>query len=126
MLILGALYQNELFQKLKTTWESQMDRIKIIRIIALAVAIIAAFIEIPYVALAFIVLGLAIGFIGVPEERRLLFMVTAVTLTLVADSLGPIPVIGAYLTTFLGNVSAIINVAALAVILMIFKDRITE
>jgi hypothetical protein len=126
VLILGALYQNELFQKLKITWESQMDTIKIIRIIALAVAIIAAFIEIPYVALAFIVLGLAIGFLGVPEERRLLFMVTAVTLALVADSLGPIPAVGAYLTAFLGNISAIINVAALAVILMIFKDRITE
>ena len=103
-----------------------MDTIKIIRIIALIVAVIAAFIEIPYVALAFIVLGLAIGFLGVPEERRLLFMVTAVTLALVADSLGPIPAIGTYLTAFLGNVSAIINAAALAVILVIFKDRITE
>ena len=103
-----------------------MDTIKIIRIIAMAVAVIAAFVEIPYVALAFIVLGLVIGFMGVPEERRLIFMVTAVTLALVADSLGPIPAIGAYLTAILGNASAILNAGAVAVILMIFKDRVTE
>ena len=103
-----------------------MDTIKIIRLVATAIAVIAAFIEIPYIALAFIVLGLAIGFMGVPEERRMLFMVTAVALALVADSLGPIPAVGEYLTAFLSNVSAIINVGALAVILMIFKERITE
>ena len=103
-----------------------MDTIKIIRIVAIAIAVIAAFIEIPYIALAFIVLGLAVGFMGVPEERRLIYMVTAVTLALVANSLGPIPLVGEYLTAILSNVSTIVNAGALAVILMIFKDRITE
>ena len=103
-----------------------MDTIKIIRIVAMAIAVIAVFIEIPYIALAFIVLGLAVGFMGVPEERRLIYMVTAVTLALVADSFGPIPVVGEYLTAILSNVSTIVNAGALAVILMIFKDRITE
>ena len=103
-----------------------MDTIKIIRIVAMAIAVIAAFIEIPYIALAFIVLGLAVGFMGVPEERRLIYMVTAVTLALVVDSLGPIPAVGEYLTAILSNVSTIVNAGALAVILMIFKDRITE
>ena len=103
-----------------------MDTIKIIRIVAMAIAFIAAFIEIPYIALAFIVLGLAVGFMGVPEERRLIYMVTAVTLALVADSFGPIPAVGEYLTAILSNVSTIVNAGALAVILMIFKDRITE
>ena len=103
-----------------------MDAIKIIRIVAMALAVIAAFIEIPYIALAFIVLGLAIGFMGVPEERRLIFMVTAVTLAMVADSLGAIPAVGGYLTAMLGNASAVLNAGAVAVILMIFKDRVTE
>ena len=103
-----------------------MNFIKIIRLIALVVAIVAAFIEIPYIALAFIILGLANGFMGVPEERRLLFMVTAVTLALVASSLGPIPVVGEYLTAILGNASAIYNAGAIAVILMIVWERITE
>ena len=103
-----------------------MNTIKIIRLVALIVAIVAAFIEIPYIALALIVLGLAVGFMGVPEDRRLIFMVTAVTLALVVNSLGPIPVVGEYLTAILGNASAIYNAGAIAVILMIVWDRITE
>ena len=53
-------------------------------------------------------------------------MVVAVTLASVAGALGPIPVIGEYLTAILTNMSTIINVAAVAVILMIVKDRLTE
>jgi hypothetical protein len=103
-----------------------MNAIKIIRLVALVLAVIAAFVTIPYVALAFIVLGLLIGFMGVPEERRLLFLVMAVALAMVAGALDPIPVIGTYLTAMLTNASAIINAGAVAVILMIFKERITE
>jgi len=103
-----------------------MDAIKIIRIVALALAVIAAFVAIPYIALAFIVLGLAIGFMGVPEERRLLFLVTAGVLAMVADTLNPIPAVGVYLTAILTNASAVLNAGAVAVILMIFKDRVTE
>ena len=103
-----------------------MDTVKIIRLAALAVAIIAAFVAIPYIALILVVLGLALGFMGVPEERRLLFLVTAVALTSVAGALGPIPVVGEYLTAILTNISAAINAAAVAVIIMIIKDRISE
>jgi hypothetical protein len=107
-------------------WERLMDALKIIRLVALALAVIAAFVEIPYVALAFIVLGLVIGFMGVPEERRLLFLVMAVTLAMVADALNPVPAIGEYLTAILTNASTVLNAGAVAVILMIFKDRLTE
>ncbi len=103
-----------------------MDTAKIVRIVALIVAIVAAFIEIPYIALIMVVLGLVIGFIGVPEDRRLIFMVTALTLTMVAGALGPIPAIGDYLTAILTNASAIINAGAVAVIILIIKDRLTE
>jgi len=103
-----------------------MSTIKIIRIVALIVAIVAAFVVIPYAALAMVILGLAIGFMGVPEDRRLIYMVTAVTLTTVAGSLGVIPVAGEYLTAILTNTSTIINAGAVAVILMIVKDRLTE
>jgi hypothetical protein len=103
-----------------------MDTVKIIRIASLAVAVIAAFVTIPYVALIMVILGLAWGFMGVPEEGRLIYMVTAVTLASVVSSMGPIPVVGEHLTAILGNVSAIINAGAVAVILMIGKDRITE
>ena len=103
-----------------------MNALKIIRIVALALAVIAAFVTIPYVALAFIVLGLAIGFMGVTEDRRILFLVMAGVLTIVADSLNPIPVVGEYLTAILTNASAVLNAGAVAVILMVIKERITE
>lgn len=103
-----------------------MNALKIIRIVALALAVIAAFVTIPYVALAFIVLGLAIGFMGVTEDRRVLFLVMAGVLAMVADTLNPIPAIGEYLTAILTNASAVLNAGAVAVILMVIKDRITE
>ncbi len=103
-----------------------MNAIKIIRLLGLVVAIVAAFVAIPYVTLVMIVLGLAVGFMGVAEERRLMFLVTAATLTIVADSLGPIPVVGDYLTAILNNISTILNAGAVAVILMSIKDRVTE
>lgn len=103
-----------------------MNIVKIIRLVALVFAIVAAFVAIPYMALIMVLLGLAIGFMGVAEERRLIYMVTAVTLAMVAGSLGPIPVIGEYFTSILSNVSAIVNAGAVAVILMIIKDRLTE
>ncbi|MCZ6854323.1 MAG: hypothetical protein O7G86_10425 [Gammaproteobacteria bacterium] len=64
-----------------------MNAVNIIRIIAIAAAVIAAFVTIPYVAIAFIVLGLVIGFIGVEDDRRILFLVMAVALTTVAGGL---------------------------------------
>jgi hypothetical protein len=103
-----------------------MNLTKIIRIVALLVAVVAAFVMIPGVDIIFVVVGLAIGFMTVPEERRLIYMVTAVTLSMVAGSLGPIPAIGSYLTAILSNMSTIINVGAAAVILMIMKDRLSE
>ena len=103
-----------------------MNALKIIRIVALALAVIAAFVTIPYVALAFIVLGLAIGFMGVTEDRRVLFLVMAGVLAMVANTFDPVPAIGAYLTAILTNASAVLNAGAVAVILMVIKERITE
>jgi len=94
--------------------------------VALAVAVIAAFAEFPYAVLTMVVLGLAIGFMGVPEDRRLMYMVTAITLTSVVGALGSIPVAGDYLTAILTNTSTIINAGAVSVISMIIWDRITE
>ena len=59
-----------------------MSPVKIIRIVALAVAIIAVFVTIPYVALIMVVLGLAAGFMGVSSEERVLYLVFAVALHL--------------------------------------------
>jgi hypothetical protein len=103
-----------------------MNAAKIFRIAALAVAVIAAFVTIPYAALLMIVLGLGIGILGVTDDRRLLYLVATAVLSLVVDALDPVPAIGTYLTAILTNMSTIVNAGAVAVISMIFKDRITE
>ena len=103
-----------------------MSPIKIIRWVALAIAVIAAFVTIPYVALLFIALGLAAGFMGVSSDERILYLVFAIVLAQVAGALGPIPQVGGYLSDILGNLSTIVNAAALAVILTMFKERLMD
>ncbi|MCZ6617021.1 MAG: hypothetical protein O7E57_02720 [Gammaproteobacteria bacterium] len=103
-----------------------MNVVNILRMIAIAVAVIAAFVTIPYVAIAFIVLGLGVGFMGIEAERRILYLVMAVALTTVAGTLGSIPVAGSYLTDMLTNLSSVINAGAVAVILTIIYERITS
>lgn len=103
-----------------------MSAIKIIRWVALVFAVVAAFVTIPYAALAMVILGLLIGFMGVPEERQMMFLVIAVALAMVAGALGAIPVVGEYLTAILNNFSAIVSAGAVAVILTIMWSRLQE
>ena len=103
-----------------------MKLLKIIRVAALLIAIVAAFYPLWYAAIGLVLLGLAAGFMGVEEERRMMYLVTAVALTTVAGSLGALPVVGDLLTAILTNLSTVINAGAVAVIAMIIKDRVME
>ena len=103
-----------------------MDTAKIVRIVALVVAIAAAFVEIPQIGLIFVVVGIAMGFLAVETDKRLLFLVIAVALAQVSGAFGTIPAVGEYISNIMGNVSAIVNAGALTVILMHVKDRMTE
>ena len=100
-----------------------MNAVKIIRIIALILALVAAFVTIPYVTIAFIVLGLALGFMGVAKDERLTYLVFAIALKYFADALGGIPAVGEYLTAILTNFAAVVAAAGVAVVLMIIKER---
>ncbi len=93
-----------------------MKPVKIVRIIVLLVAVAAAFVGIPYVALALIVLGFVVGIMGVEEDRRMIYLVMAVALTTMTGALAAVPVAGEYLTSKLSNVSLAINAGAIAVI----------
>ncbi len=103
-----------------------MDTAKIVRIVGLVVAVAAAFVAIPQIGLIIVVVGIALGFLAVEEDHRLLFLVIAVALAQVAGSFGAIPVVGEYVTNIMTNVSSIVNAAALTVILMVIKDRLME
>jgi len=104
-----------------------MSPVNIIRWIAVAVAVVAAFVTIPYAALAFAILGLLLGFMGVDKDNRVLYLVGAVALaTVAAGSLSSIPAIGGYLTDILTNFSSVWNAGAAAVILTILKERLMD
>lgn len=104
-----------------------MNAAKIIRIVALILAVVAAFVaDLPYAALGLAVLGFVNGLIGVAEDRRMIYMVTAVALSMSAGALGMVPAVGDYITAIFSNVSVALNAGVLAVVIMIIKDRITE
>ena len=103
-----------------------MSAVKILRILALVVAVVAAFIGIPFVAVALVVLGFVAGIMGVEEERRMTFLVMAVALATMTGALGAIPMAGQYLTSILENVSVAVSAGAVAVILTMIYERVTE
>ena len=105
-----------------------MSPIKIIRIVGLAIAVIAAFAPdvTTYWGLAMVIVGLAGGFMGVSSDERVLYLVFAVALNHVSGSLDAIPAAGSYITDILGNVSTIVNAAAAAVILTMIKERVMD
>jgi hypothetical protein len=100
-----------------------MDLAKIIRLVAVAFALIAAVVAIPESAMIIAILGLVSGYF-VEEDRRLPFMVTTLTLALVAGALGGIPVIGAHLSNILGSVSSLFNAACCTVIVVSIIERL--
>jgi hypothetical protein len=93
-----------------------MDVSKIIRLVAVLVAIVAAFVAIPEEAAIIAVLGLVAGYF-IEEERATAFLVMTLALALVHGvALEPIWVIGGYLSDILGSLSALANAAACTVI----------
>ena len=100
-----------------------MDTSKIVRLVAVLFAIVAALVTIPSSAVIIAVLGLAGGYF-IEEDRRVPYMILALTLALVHGALRPIPGIGIYLTDILASVSSLINAGACTVIVMQIIDRI--
>ena len=93
-----------------------MDTSKIIRLVAVLAAIVAAFVAIPEEAAIIAVLGLVAGYF-IEEERATAFLVMTLALALVHGvALEPIWVIGGYLSDILGSVGARANAAACTVI----------
>lgn len=103
-----------------------MSPVKIVRIIATLAAIAFAFVAWEYAALLLALLGLANGFMGVSEERRLIYLVTAGVLAMSTNALDMVPEIGTYITAIFSNVSVVLNAGVLAVVVMTIKDRLTE
>jgi hypothetical protein len=107
-----------------------MGASKIVRMVAVAAALIFAFwTTFDYAGLVLAILGLGVGYF-VEAERRTLYLVTVVALSAAAvsgsldiDTLG---VVGDKITAIFGNVSKILNAGALVVIGTGIYEKVME
>ena len=98
-----------------------MDASKIIRLVAVLVAILAVFVDIPSSAAVIAVLGLVGGYY---VEEATAFLVTALALGVVNGALGDVWFIGPYLSDILGSLSSLLNAAACTVITLGIYNRV--
>ncbi len=101
----------------------KMDLAKIVRLVAVLFAVVAALVAIPQAAVIIAVLGLVVGWF-VEEDRRINYMLFTLTLALVHGSLSAIPAVGGYLTDILASLSSLASAGAVTVITMMTIERI--
>jgi len=105
-----------------------MGLLKIVRYASVLVAVVGAFVAIPEAALIMALLGLVGGYLAdeADKDNRMYFLVFAVALGAVSGAAGAVPVVGAYVSDIMGNLSTIINASALMIIIKAVVDRVTE
>jgi len=96
---------------------------KIIKIVGVLVAVVAAFVAIPYSAVIVALLGVA-GAWFIAEDDRSRFLIAAVALNMAHDGLGAITAVGPHISTALGGLNGLFMAAAATVIVLGTIDRI--
>jgi quinol-cytochrome oxidoreductase complex cytochrome b subunit len=94
-----------------------MNPSKIVGWIGLAVAIVGAFVAIPYAALILLLAGLYAG-TSVSGEQTVGTVIGAVALTTMSGNFDAIPAIGSYLHAIAGSIGAVAAGASLSSVLM--------
>jgi hypothetical protein len=100
-----------------------MNTYKIVGIIGLLIAIVAAFVKIPYamelLAVAGIIVALSIG-----AEDNVRVIVSAIAMPVIAGLFNGLPTAGSYVTAILTNIGYILGGAALLIILRNIFNRL--
>jgi hypothetical protein len=100
-----------------------MKFMTILGLVAVALAIVGAFVTIPSLAAVLVILGLIAGcMIDGPDHVRVI--VSALALSALAGTLNAIPSVGGYLTTIVGNFGVILAGAAIMIILRNIYARV--
>jgi hypothetical protein len=89
---------------------------KVIGLIGLAIAILGAFIAIPYLDLALLIAGLIVGW-SIAREDSVRVIVTALALTAFAHNFDVVPAIGTYLSSIIASIGFLTAGAALMLML---------
>ncbi|MDH3266257.1 MAG: hypothetical protein OEM25_04760 [Gammaproteobacteria bacterium] len=96
---------------------------KIVQLVGVIVAVVAAFVAIPYGAAIVALLGIAGGWFIAAEDRQRL-LIAAIALLAVAGGLDAIPAVGGYITTALNGLSGLLNAGAATAIVLGIIDRL--
>ena len=96
---------------------------KIIKLVGVLVAVVAAFVAIPYSGLLVALLGIA-GAWFIADEDRSRFLIAAVALNVAQGGLDAIPMVGPMLTTALGGLNGLFLAAAVTIIVLGTVDRL--
>ena len=92
--------------------------------VAMALAVVAAFLNIPYVALVLALVGVVIGWSS-PADAHVRVIVSAVALRSFAGAFNELPAVGTYLTAILNNVAIVLSGLAIIIILRNIYNRLT-
>ncbi|MGH8197075.1 MAG: hypothetical protein ACRETI_02795 [Steroidobacteraceae bacterium] len=92
-----------------------MNPFKIIGWVAIAIAVVGAFVEIPYAGLILVLLGLAAG-VAMVAEDHVRVLVSALVLTSLSGVLMNVPEIGQYLTSIFSAAGTFAAGAALMIV----------
>ena len=89
---------------------------KIVGLIGIALAVVAAFVAIPHIDLVLLVAGLVVGW-SIAREDHVRVIVSAMALTGFAHLFGAVPEAGQYLTAIIANAGLLTAGAAIMIIL---------
>ena len=91
------------------------------RALAVLLAIVAAFVTIPYVVPVLLILGAISAITNTADQNRTVFLITIVLL-LGAKGLTDVPAIGTYLSSIFGNLgTALVGASMLAIAMGAFR-----
>ena len=103
-----------------------MNADKILTIVSLLVAILAVFVALDYWSTILVLLGLLSGFMNSESDpvQRMVLLVAAIGLPVVANQLDTIPVIGGYVNSIIDNIAIAISGMVIANFIMAMVDRV--
>lgn len=102
-----------------------MNIYKIVGIIGLLIAIVAAFTKVPYAMVLLAIAGIIVA-LGIAVEDSVRVIVSAIALPMVADLFNGLPTIGNYVTSILTNIGYLVGGAALLIILRNIYNRLLK
>lgn len=102
-----------------------MNIYKIVGIIGLLIAIVAAFMKVPFAMELIAIAGIIVA-LGIAVEDSVRVIVSAIALPMVADLFNGLPGIGNYVTSILTNLGYLIGGAALLIILRNMYNRLLK